>query len=125
MNPVVFWPDLLKAVGVGPVNVPRLVNLSFWGGLWGVLFAFLYERMGGMPGWLKGLIFGMIGPMLIGSWLFFPYYRGTPILSDFLKDYDIMRLRTGFLLNGVAFGLGIGILYPLLRRLGGGGTATS
>ena len=70
-----------------------------------------------LAGGVIGFIFGMIGPMLLGSWLFFSWYRGAPILADFLKDYDIMRLRTGFLLNGVAFGLGLGIVYPLLRNM--------
>ena len=37
--------------------------------------------------------------------------------SAFAKGFDIMRLRTPFLLNGVAFGLGLGIIYPLLAGL--------
>jgi hypothetical protein len=43
-----------------------------------------------------------------------PLIEGAPILSGYLADRDPLRLRTGFLLNGLAFGLGLGIIYGLL-----------
>jgi hypothetical protein len=102
---------------VTPLGVPWLINQMFWGGLWGILFAALYDNLGSPPGWAKGLVFGMIGPMLLGSWLVVAVIKGNPILGDYLRDYNILRLRNGFLLNGIAFGIGLGLLYPLLRSL--------
>ena len=101
----------------GAYGMPTVVNQCFWGGLWGILFAFLVDRMPGGPSWLKGFIFGVIFPMLLGSWLIVALVKGQPIFSGFLTDYNILRLRNGFLLNGVAFGLGLGLLYPLVARM--------
>ena len=93
-------------------NLPVLANQMFWGGLWGVVFAFLADQIPG--GWLKGFIFGCVFPMLIGSWLVVALIKGQPVFAGVLTDGNIMRLRPGFFLNGIAFGIGLGLLYPLL-----------
>lgn len=95
-------------------GLPVLANQMFWGGLWGILFAVLYDVMPGGQGSLKGLLFGMVFPMLLGSWLIVAALKGQPLLAGFLADWNILKLRPGFFLNGIAFGIGIGILYPLL-----------
>ena len=65
-------------------------------------------------------MFGCIFPMLIGSWLVVSLLKGQPVLAGVLTDGNIWRLRPGFLINGVAFGLGLGLIYPLLAGLMGG-----
>ena len=100
-------------------GLPVLLNQMFWGGLWGVVFAFLIDLMPG-PNLLKGFVFGCIFPMLIGSWLVVSLLKGQPVLAGVLTDGNIWRLRPGFLINGVAFGLGLGLIYPLLAGLMGG-----
>jgi hypothetical protein len=95
---------------IPPYGVPRTVNAMFWGGLWGIVYAYLIDYIPGGMGWLKGLIFGMIFPMLIGSWLVVAMIKGT---------FNVMALRNGFLLNGVAFGIGLGLLYPLVAGMMG------
>jgi hypothetical protein len=105
-------------------GLPRLLNLTFWSGLWGVLFAYLYHSLPSGQGWLKGLTFGLVFPMLLGSWLVVAAIKGAPFFSGaFAKGgFNILALRNGFLLNGIAFGLGLGIIYPLLARMMSGGT---
>ena len=106
------------APNAGAYGMPSVVNQCIWGGLWGILFAFLIDNMPGGPAWLKGFIFGCIFPMLLGSWLVVALVKGTPVFSGaFAKGFDPMRLVAGFFLNGVAFGIGLGILYPLLAGL--------
>lgn len=101
-------------------GMPRLFNQMFWGGLWGIIFAYVINVLPG-PNWLRGFIFGTVFTLLLGSWLLVAMIKGTPLFSGaFAKGFDIMRLRTGFLLNGVAFGLGLGLLYPLLAGMMGG-----
>jgi hypothetical protein len=112
-----FWNMAPAASAYG---VPILFNQMFWGGLWGILFGLMYDVLPGGQGWLKGFLFGMVFPMLLGSWLVVALIKGQPVLSGLLTDWDFMRLRTGFLLNGVAFGLGLGLLYPALSGLLGG-----
>ena len=55
-------------------NMPTVVNQMFWGGLWGVVFAFLADHIPGGP--LKGFVFGCVFPMLLGSWLIVPLIKG-------------------------------------------------
>ena len=104
-------------------GMPRVVNQAFWGGLWGIAYAFMVDYIPGGMGWLKGFIFGMIFPMLIGSWLVVAMIKGTPLFSGAMAKggFDIMALRNGFLLNGVAFGIGLGLIYPLLAGMLPGG----
>ena len=104
-------------------GLPSLVNLMFWSGLWGILFAVLYDRIPGGQGWLKGVVFGCVFPMLLGSWLIVALLKGQPILAGLLTDGNVMRLRNGFLLNGLAFGVGLGLLYPWLAGMLGAATA--
>jgi|GEM_PF-1296410 len=113
-NPVPLWPELMRAIGAQPFTVPAIASQMIWGGLWGGLFGAFAERVPGGPIWVKALIFACIFPMLLSSWLLLPLVRGTQVLSGFLTDHNPVRLRTGFLLNGLAFGLGLGIIYSLL-----------
>jgi hypothetical protein len=102
----------------GAYNMPRLLNQMFWGGLWGILFAFLVDHLRVGPTWVRGLVFGMLFPMLLGSWLIFALIKGQPMFSGaFAHGFDVMRLRTGFLLNGIAFGIGLGLLYSLFIKV--------
>lgn len=97
-------------------GLPRLLNQMFWGGAWGVLFAALVDRVPAGPTWARGFVFGMIFPMLLGSWLLVAMLKGQPLFSGaFAKGFDIARLRNGFLLNGVAYGIGLGLLWSLLQ----------
>src|SRR5262245_60887870 len=56
---------------IPPWGVPRLANNVFWGGLWGVLFALLYNWIPGGMAWLKGLIFGLF-IVVVSNWILLP-----------------------------------------------------
>jgi hypothetical protein len=111
---VPLWSDLMRTLGYPPFNVPLIVRQMIWGSLWGGLFGLIVARIPKGPAWIKGLFFALVFPMLIGSWLIIPLIEGAPILNGYLDHRNHMRLRTGFLLNGLAFGLGLGIIYGLL-----------
>lgn len=119
MTPSPLWPELFGLFKMAAISVPGIVHQSIWGGLWGILFAFLIDRMPGGPAMVKGFLFGIIFPMLIGSWLLVPLVKGSAMFSGaFAKGgFNVLALRNGFLLNGVAFGIGLGLLYPWLSRL--------
>ncbi len=99
-------------------GLPRLVNQMFWGGLWGIVFAYMINVLPG-PNWLRGFIFGCVFPMLLGSWVIVALIKGNPLFANaFAKGgFNILALRNGFFLNGVAFGLGLGVIYPLLSGM--------
>ncbi len=110
----------------GAYGLPRVLNQAFWGGLWGIVFAYMIDVLPG-PNWLRGFVFGCVFPMLLGSWLLVPLIKANMfgivkppqvLFSGALeKGFDIMRLRNGFLLNGVAFGIGLGLLFPFIANM--------
>ncbi len=98
-------------------GLPTLANQMFWGGLWGVAYAFVRRWLPVRPNWLKGFLFGAVFTMLLGSWVVVSWIKGRPLFNGFLADLQLMRLYTGFMLNGVAFGIGLGIIYGFLSGL--------
>jgi hypothetical protein len=91
-------------------GVPQIVSDMFWGGLWGVLFAMVQDRVpgGNLP--VKGLIFGIVGPALIGVFILVPLITGRFPLF-FGGD---LKLIVSVLLILAGFGAAMGWLYGLL-----------
>lgn len=95
----------------GPFGVPALLNSMFWGGLWGIVFAFLADRLPGAALWAKGLVFGLVFPLVIGAWIVLPLARGQP----FLAGLSAPRLLAGVLIHA-AYGAALGTFYGWLTR---------
>ena len=95
---------------VPPYGVPTLANQMFWGGLWGALFAVVADAIPGRRLWLKGVIFGLLGPWLLGNGVLVPLIKGGPLLFGFA----VPRMLIGAAI-GAAFGLGLALIYGLLR----------
>ena len=94
---------------VPPFRIPVLLNQTFWGGMWGIVFALLAHRFPKGIGFLvAAFIFGAVLPTAV-SWYVMPLIKG-----------GVMGPRgiwyNGPLING-AWGLGTGIFYVLLRRI--------
>ena len=104
----------------GPLGVPTIVNSMFWGGLWGVLFALIYNLLPGGVSWAKGLIFGLCIP-LVSNWTLLPLIRGqilgvtNPAQTAFFSGGDPKRMLAVLLILG-GFGLMTGIIYSLLDK---------
>lgn len=81
--PAPFWRDLSIAFRAPVATVPLLIGLVIWGGLWGGLFGLFADWMPGRLNWLKGMIFALLFPLLLGSWLIIPLIRGTTTFSGF------------------------------------------
>jgi hypothetical protein len=114
-------PWNLQPLGYGPVaKVPILANSMFWGGMWGVVFALIYQWLPGTASWLKGLIFGAL-VVILSNWIFLPLIRQyvfgfppQPLFAGF-NGSNPMVLLPGFLIL-TGFGLGLGIIYGLIAR---------
>lgn len=91
-------------------GVPQIVSDMFWGGAWGIVFVLLYAFIpGGSPA-LKGLIFGVLGPAILGVFILVPLITGRfPLFFDFDP-----KLVGSVLLILAGFGAGMGWLYGLL-----------
>ena len=91
---------------VPPWDVPRILDLCFWGGLYGVVFGLVLPRLTA-PLWLCGLLLGLIAA-LVGI-LVVPAIKGMPIGSGWV----LLNWVRSFLINGF-WGIGVGIILPLL-----------
>jgi hypothetical protein len=90
-------------------GLPQIVSDAFWGGLWGVLFALIVDSIPGGSFTIKGLIFGIVGPAIIGVFILVPLITGRFPLF-FGGD---PKLIGSVLLILAAFGAGMGWLYGL------------
>ena len=100
--------------GVPPFGVPTIVNQMFWGGLWGLLFAAIADRLPHGPLLLLGFGFGVLGPAL-ASWFVVAPLKGNPIAAGWVP----LRMLASILING-CWGIGLALLYAGLRRWASG-----
>ncbi len=92
-------------------GLPQIVSDMFWGGLWGGLFALIQDSIpGGGNLTIKGLIFGIVGPAIIGVFILVPLITGRFPLF-FAGD---PKLIISVLLILAGFGAGMGWLYGFL-----------
>jgi len=100
-------PPPFPTDSIPPFGVPRILNLCFWGGLWGALFGAVWRGSRGTF-WWAGLILG-VAAALTGL-LIVPAVKGLPIGAGWVLNNWIKS----FLINGF-WGLGVGLmLMPLL-----------
>lgn len=95
----------------GPYGVPAVLNSTFWGGVWGVVFAAIAGRLPGNRLWTKGLVFGLVFPLVLGVWILVPLIKSLP----FFAGLSAPRLIAGVLIHA-AYGAALGPLYGLLMR---------
>jgi hypothetical protein len=91
---------------IPPWGVPQILNLCFWGGLYGLVFGLLLPRLTA-PLWLCGLVLGIIAA-LVGI-LVVPAIKGNPIGYGWVPLNWVRSL----LINGF-WGIGVGIILPIL-----------
>ncbi|HUB49235.1 MAG TPA: hypothetical protein VMB73_30045 [Acetobacteraceae bacterium] len=89
-----------------PWGVPLVLDLCFWGGLYGLVFGLLLPRFT-WPLWLCGLILGFIAA-LVGMFVV-AAIKGAPIANGW-QAWPIIR---SLLINGF-WGLGVGLILPLM-----------
>ena len=89
---------------VPPLQVPQVLSLAFWGGLWGLPAWLLISGRNGWLYWVAGLLFGAVLPTAVAMLVVFP-----------LKGLDVnaTTVAGGVLLNG-AWGLGVCLAMRLM-----------
>ncbi|HEY4173875.1 MAG TPA: hypothetical protein VGM42_12675 [Rhodopila sp.] len=106
--PGLGMPPAYPTRPVPPLGVPLILDLCFWGGLYGIVFGLLLPRMTA-PLWLCGLVLGIIAA-LVGL-LVVPAIKGLPIGAGWMP----LNWLRSFLINGF-WGIGVGIILPLMLR---------
>jgi hypothetical protein len=92
-------------------GVPQIVSDMFWGGVWGILFVLLYSFIPGEGPTIKGLIFGIVGPAILGVFILVPLVTGRfPLFFGFDP-----KMLGSVLLILAGFGAAMGWLYGLFE----------
>jgi hypothetical protein len=104
----VGWAPLApyRTTPVPPFNVPVIVSLCFWGGLYGAVFGLAMPRFT-WPAWLCGVILGLIAAT-VGMLIVAPI-KGLPLAGGWVPGNILRSLA----ING-CWGLGVGLILPLL-----------
>jgi hypothetical protein len=94
-----------------PFGVPALVSISFWGGVWGIVFALT------LPRWFRGAAYWVAALVVGGVALTLVYMLVVvPLKSGHLPGDMVGLFVIGFLLNA-AWGLGWALFLALFERL--------
>jgi hypothetical protein len=111
---------ILRAVGLAPFGpfsmasthpfgVPVMFSLAFWGGVWGILFAWVEGRFPVRVGyWVMAFLFGAILPSLVALLVVLPL-KGQLMGGG----WHFPLMITAFLING-AWGIGTGLILMML-----------
>ena len=94
-----------------PFGVPAVFSLSFWGGIWGVLFVYAerwFPRRAGY--WAAAFLFGALLPSLVALMVVLPL-KGHPMGGG----WRFSLLFTAFMING-AWGVGTALFFRQLSR---------
>jgi hypothetical protein len=92
-----------------PFGVPSVVSASFWGGVWGIVFALTVARLRGAAYWITSLIAGGVALTLVYIYVVVPLKTGAALPNP----GQIFVL--GFILNA-AWGIGWALFYRLFTR---------
>ena len=67
---------------VDPWALPKLVSDCLWGGLWGSILALVFGNVPKGSMTIRGALFGIIGPAILGALLWVPLIKGQPPFFD-------------------------------------------
>jgi hypothetical protein len=94
-----------------PFGIPAVLSLSFWGGVWGIIFALIHGRFpGGVGYWVMAFLFGAVLPLLVALLVVLPL-KGRPMGGG----WQLPLLVAAFFANG-AWGVGTGVFLRALQN---------
>lgn len=93
-------------------GIPQIISDMFWGGVWGVLFVLIYPFIPGGSATIKGLVFGIVAPAILGVLILLPLITGR---SPLFFDFDLQLIVSVLLILG-GFGAAMGWLYGFLAK---------
>lgn len=93
-----------------PLQVPAVISLALWGGIWGILlWLAIRGSQGSAAYWWLAIVIGAIAPSLVALLVVFPL-KGQPVGGGWHPEI----IAGALLLNG-AWGLGVALFLRLFR----------
>ncbi len=105
-NPNVPAPYDLTATA--PLQVPAVISLAFWGGIWGIAIWQILKNSSGIGYWLTAIILGSIGPSALALFLVMPL-KGLGVAMGWNP-----QIIVGALILNAAWGFGLGLMMRIL-----------
>jgi len=106
-NPAIPVWDLSP---VPPFGVPRVISLSFWGGVWGiVLWQVIKTARGGMY-WTRAAVIGALAPTIVSLLIVAPL-KGKGMGYGWDPKFII-----GALIVNAVWGVGVAVLMRVMNR---------
>lgn len=104
--------NIYSSSATGPLGVPQVISLSFWGGVWGMFLARVEEHFPrGIRFWIYVFGFGAIFPTLV-AWFIVAPLKALPVAAG----WQAHSMITGVVVNG-AWGIGTALLLALGYRM--------
>jgi hypothetical protein len=108
-----LWPKpAFSMEATKPLNIPAVISLALWGGVWGIAAWCVIHGMAGTNYWTYATLFGAIGPSAIALFVVFPL-KGLPMAAG----WNPKVIGAVLLLNG-AWGLGVAVLMRMYSMMG-------
>lgn len=98
------WP----MAATKPFNIPAVISLALWGGVWALPAWYLIRGMGGADYWIYATLFGAIAPSLVALFVVFPL-KGLPMAGGWKP-----QVIGAVLLLNAAWGLGVAVLMRMV-----------
>ena len=103
-------PPPFPTWAVPSFGVPEIINLCFWGGMWGAVFGLILPWLPASPPmWVRGLGLGVAASMV--SLFIVPIIKDQPIAGW----WSASAFLSTFMIVG-CWGAGVGIILRLLMR---------
>ena len=114
LNPAA--PAPFNVTATAPWNVPAVISLAFWGGVWGIVLWALISGFRGGRYWGTAAIIGALGPSLVAWFVVMPM-KGMAAAGG-----GDPKIIFGALILNAAWGLGVALIMSVIGRTQGGVT---
>jgi hypothetical protein len=101
-----LMPPPFPMAPTAPWGVPATLSFCFWAGLWGAAYGLVLPKLQ-MPGWLSGVILGVIATLVL--WFVVFPLKGRPVASGWAVESMLVVL-----VIQLVWGAGVGLVLPLL-----------
>lgn len=91
---------------VAPLGVPKVISLSFFGGLWGIPLGLILEKLHGAKYWIAATVFGAIFPTAVAMLVVFPL-KGITV---------VMKMVIIGLIVNAAWGIGVAVQKKIILK---------